>query len=565
METPQIAHTFLESLGKSGLLPPEQIASTVDQYQLENQPAAKDVAQVLVKKGLLTCFQVERLLEGRYRGFFIDQYKVLEILGAGGMGWVYTAEDVPTGRKVAVKVLSERHKSDAGMMTRLKIEAQAGLMLEHPNIVRTLKIDHAGDLYGEAAYVVMEYMEGVSLHELLQLHGPIPWPQACDIILQAADGLQHAHEAGIVHRDVKPANFLIDHTGHVKILDFGLSLLEELDEEFSLAMIFGHECLGTADFMAPEQSFDSLTVDHRADLYSLGCTMHFALTGRVPFPGKSNAEILQAHCTQKPRDLRELAADVPQQVVDVVDKMMAKEPANRFQSADEVCEALKPFSNRKLVSFNFQKLLAFRAKDARERMAAMRRQRKKRGLSPSSTTCGPEVASSVKSQADVDTTVHKQTQTSGTSISLVDPFHGFYEPRGPSGRSEETLPALVLGRLLPLDGGSVIPLKQEQIVIGRHPESDVQLPSSHVSSKHCELRFENSRWRVVDLKSKNGMRVNGVDVTDRLLRSGDRITIADRHRFEIRFETKRVSLWKYVALIAGACIALLLAVWGLLI
>ena len=562
METPQIAHIFLESLGKSGLLSPEQIASTVDQYQLEDQPAAKDVAQVLVNQGLLTRFQAERLLEGRYRGFFIDQYKVLEILGAGGMGWVYTAEDVPTGKKVAVKVLSERHKSDAGMMTRLKIEAQAGLMLEHLNIVRTLKIDHAGDLYGESAYVVMEYIEGVSLHELLQLHGPIPWPQACDFILQAASGLQHAHEAGIVHRDVKPANFLIDHAGHVKILDFGLSLLEELDEEFSLAMIFGHECLGTADFMAPEQSFDSLTVDHRADLYSLGCTMRFTLTGRVPFPGKSNAEILQAHCTQKPRDLRELAADVPQQVVDVVDKMMAKEPANRFQSAGEVCETLKSFSNRKLVSFNFQKLLAFRAEDARERMAAMRQQRKKRGLSPSSITCGPEVASSVKSQADVDTTVHKQTQTSGTSISLVDPFHGFYEPLNPSERSEETVPALVLGRLLPLDGGSVIPLKQEQIVIGRHPESDVQLPSSHVSSKHCELRFENSRWRVVDLKSKNGVRVNGVDVTGRLLRSGDQITITDWHRFEIRFETKRASLWKYVALIAGACIALLLAVWG---
>ncbi len=216
---------------------------------------------------MLTPFQAERLLEGRYRGLVIDRYRIREVLGFGGMGCVFIAEDPESDRKVALKVLSAEHALDAGMLTRMKLEAVAGMRLHHPNIIQTYRMDTTGAVH----FLVMELVRGISLHELVALHGAVKWQMVCDIGMQAAEALVAAHQQGIVHRDIKPANFLIEQNGVTRILDFGLALMKDgEDEEFSLSMLFGHDCLGTPDYIAPEQTLDSKNVDGRADIYSLG-------------------------------------------------------------------------------------------------------------------------------------------------------------------------------------------------------------------------------------------------------------------------------------------------------
>ena len=159
------------------------------------------------------------------------------------------------------------------MMTRIQLEAQAGMRLKHPNILRTWSINRMEDEQDDTYYVVMELVKGVSLNELIVLEKSVPVWRACDIVRQAALGLQHAHDAGLVHRDVKPENLLIRSDGSVKMLDFGLAMIDENDEEFVMAVVMGQDRLGTADYVAPEQSINSYKVDHRADLYSLGCTL----------------------------------------------------------------------------------------------------------------------------------------------------------------------------------------------------------------------------------------------------------------------------------------------------
>src|SRR5262249_32894933 len=210
MEAPLVADSFLAMLKKSGLLPADEVDAAVARFHLGVDPVAKDLARAFVRDGLLTRFQAERVLEGRYRGFFIDHFKVLEILGAGGMACLYLAEDIETGRQVALKVLADIYKADASMLTRLKIEARAGDQLNHSGIIRTSGVHQTDDVFGEVWYLVMEYVEGINLEELINLKGPIPVAQACDFVRQAAAGLQHAHAAGMVHRDVKPGNLLVD-------------------------------------------------------------------------------------------------------------------------------------------------------------------------------------------------------------------------------------------------------------------------------------------------------------------------------------------------------------------
>ncbi|MCA9068814.1 MAG: serine/threonine protein kinase, partial [Planctomycetaceae bacterium] len=341
MNKPLIADSFLDLLEKSQLLTAEEFQAACDDYQLRELPSAKHVAQRLVNANILTMYQAERLLMGRSRGFLIDRYKVLAILGFGGMGRIYVAEDTTTGQEVALKVLTERHEVDASMLERLKLEAKAGLRLSHPKVVRTLQLGHTGAV----TYVVMEYVKGLTLHEIVVTQGPLPWPQACDVIAQAAAGLHHAHRAGLVHRDVKPANLIVTSDGEARVLDFGLALLEDDEEsEFALAMIFGHDCLGTADYISPEQSLHSHDVDARADIYSLGCSLYFLLTGQVPFPLNTVADKLVAQRMKLPPAISTYVSDVPPAVVNVIAKMMAKRPEDRYQTAGEVAEALKPFA-----------------------------------------------------------------------------------------------------------------------------------------------------------------------------------------------------------------------------
>lgn len=401
MQAPTVANEFYELLQKSELLSADQVRRVVAKLELSDETSPEVVARTLVQKRVLTPFQAERLLEGRYRGFVIDGYRVREVLGVGGMGCVYIAEDRDADRKVALKVLSTEHSLDAGMLARMKLEALAGMQIKHPNVIQTYRIDSTGAIH----YMVMELMRGISLHELVALHGPVKWSMTCDMFRQVADGLQAAHEKGIIHRDIKPANVLIDANGVAKLLDFGLARLEEsAGDEFSLAMIFGHDCLGTPDYIAPEQAADSNSVDVTADIYSLGCTMYVALTGRVPFPEKTNAAKIEAHRTKLPRPIQEIRLDVPDAVISIVAKMMAKKPQDRFASVAEVAAALKPYAKRRPVKFEFRQLVTLRAKQARDKETKSRKATRTSGPRSSITSASGWINNpSHHFQAEVDT------------------------------------------------------------------------------------------------------------------------------------------------------------------
>jgi serine/threonine protein kinase len=254
---------------------------------------------------------------------------------------------------------------------RFKLEARAGLLLNHPNIVRTIKLGETDEIL----YVAMELVEGISMQELIVRQGSLPWPQACSLVAQAATGLQHAHEKGMVHRDIKPGNLLVKKNGMVKVLDFGLALMEKDEDEFTLAMISGQGCVGTADYISPEQTIDSFAVGPRADIYSLGCTLYCALTGSVPFPGESVAKKLRAHRTKDARPIRDFKAEVPLQVEQIVAKMMARKPNDRFATAADVADALQPHARRDAAAFDFSEVLAQRSEEARQRVNMLRQRR----------------------------------------------------------------------------------------------------------------------------------------------------------------------------------------------
>jgi len=576
MEAPLVVDSFLALLKKSGLLPVSEIDAAFARFDLGGEPVARDVARAFVRDGLLTRFQAERILEGRFRGFFIDRYKVLEILGAGGMACLYLAQDTETGERVALKVLADVYKDDAAMLTRLKIEARAGKRLSHAGIIRTFGIHQTDDVYGEVLYLVMEYVEGINLEELINLKGPIPVAQACDFIRQAAAGLQHAHAAGLIHRDVKPGNLLVDAQGTIKILDFGLALLdgdEAAADEFSLAMIFGHNCLGTADYIAPEQSLDSSAVDTRADVYGLGCTLYVALSGRLPYPMASSSQKLNGHRTQPPPPLGEVACNLPAGLVAIVEKMMAKLPQDRYQTMAEVGEALAPFARRSPVEFDYPNVLAWRARDARRRFAAQKRMGDSSASSAASSKPPQSSKLSLRSastkrlpQASADTSVVRFRKGEPSAISLVAPFDGADQAASLS------QPEIGLHQgpcLVPLDGGPPIPLFGNPLVIGRDPECDLCIASAQVSGKHCELQLEGSAWRVVDLGSKNGTQVNGASITQRILNHGDRLTLARQHHFRIDYPASdhahqgRLTSWVFLGMLAATLALTAYCVWRL--
>lgn len=327
---------------KSGLLDPETIALEQDSWRQagEEPQTAKDLADALIRSGHLTRFQAEKLLTGKWRGFIIaGKYRLLERLGAGGMGHVYLCEHIVMGRRVALKVLPLGQAEDPASLARFYREARAVARLDHPNIVRAHDIDHEDKLH----FIVMEHVDGCNLHDLVRRNGTLTWLRAAHYIRQAALGLEHAHEAGLVHRDIKPGNLLLDRQGVVKVLDMGLA---RFFHEDTAAFIKEYEVgyiIGTADYVAPEQIVDS-RVDIRADVYSLGGTFYYLLVGKSPFQDGSNAQKMIWHQVRQPRSLRVLRPDVPEGLVRVVERMMAKEPARRYQTPAEVADALELFT-----------------------------------------------------------------------------------------------------------------------------------------------------------------------------------------------------------------------------
>jgi WD40 repeat protein/serine/threonine protein kinase len=336
------AEQFLSSLRRSGLVPGNQIDELAKQSSGDAQPNdPTPVARRFVRAGLLTAFQARCLAQGKWRDLIVaNKYKVLDHLGVGGMGQVYLAEHLLMKRQVALKVLPTQMLRDATAIERFIREARALAALDHPNIVRAHDLERVGDLY----MLVMEYVDGSNLNDLVADHGPRPVAQAAHYLAQAAQGLQHAHESGWVHRDIKPANLLVDAAGVVKVLDLGLAFLLDEDAGSPTRKYDDGKVLGTADYLAPEQAIDSHAVDIRADIYSLGATLYYLLSGRPPFDAPTVAQKLLCHQMKEPTPIRDLRSEVPEGLAAVLTKMMAKKPDARYQSPADVAAALLPFA-----------------------------------------------------------------------------------------------------------------------------------------------------------------------------------------------------------------------------
>lgn len=326
---------FLELVRRSKLIDRDRFKRFAE--GLEDGADSDAVASRFVESGLLTRWQCEKLFEGRHKGFFLknNQYRLLDHLGTGGMSRVYLAEHVLMQRRVAIKVLPKTRVEKSSYLQRFLREAQAAAALDHRNIVRAYDIDKDGGIH----YLVMEYIEGHDLRVLVRKKGPLDFEQAADFIRQAAQGLAHAHAAGLIHRDVKPANFLVDRNNVVKLLDLGLARFTNEDRA-SLTVTYDENVLGTADYLAPEQAIDSHGVDSRADIYGLGCTFCYLLTGHPPFPDGALPQRLMMHQKQPPPDVRSERPDTPGELVAIYQKMMAKKPDDRYQTADEVAGTL---------------------------------------------------------------------------------------------------------------------------------------------------------------------------------------------------------------------------------
>jgi serine/threonine-protein kinase len=334
---------FVELVAKSRLVDHAALEKFLAQFRDRFGPELpQDVGQfsrAMVDAGLLTAWHSEKLLAGKYKGFFLGKYKLLGHIGTGGMSSVYLAEHTRLHDKRAIKVLPRTRVKDATYLARFQLEAKAIASLNHPNIVLAYDIDNEGDVH----YIVMEYVEGIDLQGLVRRDGPLPPVQAALLLAQAADGLQHAHQRGVIHRDVKPANLLLDLEGKIRLLDMGLALVSA--EEESLTVLHNENVLGTADYLAPEQALNSHQVDHRADIYGLGCTLYFLLTGRPPFPEGTLAQRIAKHQKVMPTSIRKLREDCPGELEGICVKMMQKEAKYRYQSAAEVADALRKFAS----------------------------------------------------------------------------------------------------------------------------------------------------------------------------------------------------------------------------
>jgi eukaryotic-like serine/threonine-protein kinase len=294
------------------------------------------LATFLIDRGLLTQWHVDKLMDKKYRGFFLGKYRMLRLIGSGGMSTVYLAEHKLMHRQRAIKVLPKKRVNDSSYLARFHLEAQATAQLDHPNIVRCYDVDNEGDTH----YIVMEFIEGKDLNTIVKQEGPLPLELACNYMAQAAEGLHHAHQNGLIHRDVKPANLLVDSKGIVKILDLGLALFSD-NERASLTVEHNENVLGTADYLAPEQAVNSHKVDHKVDIYGLGCSLYFVLTGHPPFPDGTLAQRIAKHQTQSPDDIRKDRPDCPRDLADICVKMMQKRAEKRYANMREVADALE--------------------------------------------------------------------------------------------------------------------------------------------------------------------------------------------------------------------------------
>jgi len=336
------ASVFRRSALASGLVTAEQIAEAIEAIRKRaavapgtiKSVADQELAEQLVTMGVLTNYQSEQLRAGRAR-LSLGQYLITDWIGQGGMGQVFKGVHKMMGREVAVKVLPlARSTPESIDHFRREINLQA--QLDHPNLVRAYDAGHDGNVH----YLVTEYVPGTDLRRLVRQDGKLSIEKAANVISQAARGLGYAHERGMLHRDVKPGNILVAPDGSAKVSDLGLAgFVQEGDEDPRAGKI-----VGTADYLSPDQIRDPRNVTPASDIYSLGCTLYYAITGKVPFPGGTPREKAQRQCHETPWHPRRFNQDLSEDYVEIIADMMEKDPEMRIQTAEEVVQRLEPWA-----------------------------------------------------------------------------------------------------------------------------------------------------------------------------------------------------------------------------
>ncbi len=332
---------LLSLLARSGLFSEKLLEAQKLRFQ-DPSLTPKSVLGQMLSEHLLTPFQAKQLAERRHRGFFLsEKYKILEFLGQGGMSRVLLCEHLLLQRLVAVKILNKSLDKFPGAAERFLREARASASMDHPNIARVFDVDRTG----LGPCIVMEYVDGANLHDIAVKRELLAISRVAHYVSQAATGLQQAHQAGLVHRDVKPANLMLDRTGTIKLLDLGLARFFDPTRSDNLTQQIDASCIiGTADYIAPEQVMESSSADIRADIYSLGYTMYFLLTRTLPAGTGAAMRKLLWHQTRDPEPIRNLRPEVPVEMAAVLERMIKKKPEDRFQTPAEVVTALAPWT-----------------------------------------------------------------------------------------------------------------------------------------------------------------------------------------------------------------------------
>jgi len=332
--------SFLRAIQRSGLLEYEQYTE-LGRWATESQADVQGVAKEVFRRRWLTQYQIKEIFKGRGQSLVLGPYALLDLLGEGGMGKVFKAHHLRLGRDVALKIIRKEKLTNPAAEARFRSEIQAVAQMSHPHVVLAYDADQVGDTH----FYVMEFIDGTDLAQIVKARGPLPMNEACEYVRQAAQGLQHAFEMGLVHRDIKPSNLLVTRDGRqVKILDFGLALLGEpvLTPEMNRITREGF-VLGTPDFLAPEQARNPSGVDIRADIYALGGTLYYLLTGKPPFEAKSPQEKLVKHCSEPPPDVRWLRREVPPHLAALIQWYLAKRPEDRPQTPADMAHSLLPY------------------------------------------------------------------------------------------------------------------------------------------------------------------------------------------------------------------------------
>jgi serine/threonine protein kinase len=333
---------FLRAVERSGLLGLAGINKVLTSAPDSARIDARQLADHFVRLGRLSHYQARKLLDGTAAGLVVGPYQIVMPIGKGGMGTVYLARDSRSPKLLALKVLPpKRARREERLLARFRREMEMSKKVSHSNLTQTFDVGTSDGVY----YIAMEYIAGRSLYRLVMTEGPLPVGRAAKLFAQAAAGLEHAHGIGLIHRDLKPSNILVTPRDQVKVLDLGLALIE--GEEIEDRTVVGGKgyVVGSMDYIPPEQTEDAVAVDPRSDLYGLGCTMYFALTGQPPFPGGDAREKIRRHRSEVAAALQDMNPLIPADFASIVHPLLSKRPEDRPSSAAELRKQLLPWAD----------------------------------------------------------------------------------------------------------------------------------------------------------------------------------------------------------------------------